>query len=490
MAGKRKINSVDISNHQSNIKIDWAGVKRVGKFFFYLKATEGTTYIDPSYASRREEINANDRNIGAYHYAHPSPTPGSATAEANFFLSVAKPQPGDIIPALDLEVNEHNMSEDALSDWVAEWFGVVFAYIGCQKGLLYTHFNLTRHPSGVYLWASRYNNDNRAPVVAKSFHTWLLWQFTDGVYGNPAATPGIGHVDASTINMLFKIFKPSLLIIPAVTPPPPPPTTGPTPPPPAPTPAPLDRMNPANYFIGANGPWVTWLGTRLVLWGFGQHYTTGPGPVFTTADQANVQDFQEAQGWTGSDADGFPGVQTLTILSGNPPKPKKVDPITTMIAVEQGQVGYHEGRDKNGTWNNVQKYSPAVASLTWSQGQPWCATFQSWCAQTAGLGGYYPCTASTNTGAAWFKSRNQWSEYPAIGAQVFFGSNGHMVHTGFVYNYDATYVYTIEGNTNTNGSAEGDGVYRKKRLRRDPYVQGYGYPKIPGVRLKSADPTY
>jgi hypothetical protein len=88
---------------------------------------------------------------------------------------------------------------------------------------------------------------------------------------------------------------------------------------------------------------------------------------------------------------------------------------------------------------------------------------------------------------AWWKSRGEWSEYPAVGAQVIYG-NGE--HTGIVYDFDDTYVYTVEGNTNTNGSAEGDGVYLKKRLRRSPYVTGYGYPAIPGLRLKTADPNY
>ena len=80
----------------------------------------------------------------------------------------------------------------------------------------------------------------------------------------------------------------------------------------------VDRMDPAAYFMGATGAHVTWLGKRLVAHGFGRHYTKGPGPVFGAADRANVMDFQKAQGWSGKNADGFPGRQTLRLLAAAP----------------------------------------------------------------------------------------------------------------------------------------------------------------------------
>jgi len=159
-----------------------------------------------------------------------------------------------------------------------------------------------------------------------------------------------------------------------------------------------------------------------------------------------------------------------------------------VIDIAKGEEGYHEGWDSENGWNNHQKYSPAVPGLEWSQNQAWCATFCSWVALQAGVPELYPSTASCYNGVGWFKERDRFSEYPAIGAQVFFGSGGG-THTGIVANYDDTYIYTIEGNTNTSGSPQGDGVYAQKRARRDAYVYGYGYPKFPeGIR--SADPAY
>jgi hypothetical protein len=160
-----------------------------------------------------------------------------------------------------------------------------------------------------------------------------------------------------------------------------------------------------------------------------------------------------------------------------------------IISIAKKEVGYREGYS-NGHWNNDEKYAESMPDLKWvsDQGQPWCAVFVSWCAEKAGVRELYPRTASTDIGASWFKQRGEWSTYPAVPAQVFYGDNGDMNHTGIVYDYDADYIYTVEGNTNDSGSREGNGVYLKKRARRDSYVQGYGYPK--GLVTKSADPNF
>jgi len=159
-----------------------------------------------------------------------------------------------------------------------------------------------------------------------------------------------------------------------------------------------------------------------------------------------------------------------------------------VIRVAKSQVGYHEGYS-GGHWNNNQKYSAAVPGLEWSNYQAWCATFAAWCFQEAGMPkGSYPVTASCALGVSWWKKQNRFSDYPAIGAQVFFGPGGGS-HTGLVYAYDSDFIYTVEGNTNSSGSAEGDGVYLKKRARRDTYVYGYGYPAYPGG-IVTADPTW
>ncbi|AUG87211.1 endolysin [Streptomyces phage Omar] len=165
--------------------------------------------------------------------------------------------------------------------------------------------------------------------------------------------------------------------------------------------------------------------------------------------------------------------------------------VDKVLAVAKAEVGTKE-KQSGGHWVNDSKYNRWYGKIPGygqgGYGYPWCAVFVAWVADKAGAASLFPKTAGCATAVNWFKAKGRFSEYPAIGAQVFYGANGG-THTGLVYDYDDTYIYTYEGNTNDNGSPEGDGVYRKKWARRSSYVYGYGYPKYP-EGIKSADPKF
>lgn len=158
------------------------------------------------------------------------------------------------------------------------------------------------------------------------------------------------------------------------------------------------------------------------------------------------------------------------------------------ILIARSQIGYREGRT-GARYNNDQKYSDQLPGFAWSDKQPWCATFVQWLYWQTGVS--VPSgarSASCANSCAAYKKAGRFTEYPVVGAQIFFGPRGG-THTGIVERYDGTYVYTIEGNTNTNGSPEGNGIYRKRRVRRDVYVYGYGIPYFRG-KANSPDPKW
>ena len=155
---------------------------------------------------------------------------------------------------------------------------------------------------------------------------------------------------------------------------------------------------------------------------------------------------------------------------------------TAYVNKLRAEKGYKEGA------SNWTKFPPAVPGLEWAQNQPWCHTFASWGADELGERGALPITAGCFVGVDWFKARGRWTDYPVLGGLFYMGAGGG-THVGVVYAYDADWIYTIEGNTNTNGSANGDGVYERKRPRRgagSPY--GYGIPYFSEATV-SADPA-
>lgn len=162
--------------------------------------------------------------------------------------------------------------------------------------------------------------------------------------------------------------------------------------------------------------------------------------------------------------------------------------VSDAVSVAKSQVGYQEGR-KGNDWDNNEKYAAMLPGFATYQNQPWCAVFAQFVFWFVGVD--VPTgakSASCAVSVAAYKKAKRWTEYPVTGAQVFYGPGGGE-HCGIVTSWDDTYVYTVEGNTNTNGSAEGDGVYSKKRVRRDTYVYGYGIPYYSG-KGSSPDPAW
>lgn len=119
----------------------------------------------------------------------------------------------------------------------------------------------------------------------------------------------------------------------------------------------------------------------------------------------------------------------------------------------------------------------------------WCDAFVDWCFYKA----YGVTTAKSLIGGNFddytvascqmYKKHNALGTTPKIGSQIFFTRNGQVSgchHTGLVYDVDAKYIYTIEGNTSVSSGvvSNGGGVAKKKYAITA--VKGkvlFGYPK-------------
>jgi hypothetical protein len=129
--------------------------------------------------------------------------------------------------------------------------------------------------------------------------------------------------------------------------------------------------------------------------------------------------------------------------------------LEAIIEVAKKEIGTIEGPKDNetkyGKWSGVNF-------------APWCQSFVSWCAFTAGLDPKkYPKSASTVAASDWFKKNNRWADArnddPTPGDWIYFdfpedGVN-RISHVGICVknNGDGT-IQVVEGNT--SGTAKGD----------------------------------
>jgi GH25 family lysozyme M1 (1,4-beta-N-acetylmuramidase) len=167
----------------------------------YIKATEATRYANPWFTSDRAGARAAGIPRGAYAFARPSTTPGSAAAQARSFVARAGTRSGvgDLPPMLDLEVSG-GLHPGQLTAWASTWLRAVRSLTG-RTPVLYTvrHFWITamadstafhRYP----LFIADYGA--RAPSVPGGWPRWTFWQT-----GSSGRVGGIiGDVDTDRFN--------------------------------------------------------------------------------------------------------------------------------------------------------------------------------------------------------------------------------------------------------------------------------------------------
>jgi hypothetical protein len=138
-------------------------------------------------------------------------------------------------------------------------------------------------------------------------------------------------------------------------------------------------------------------------------------------------------------------------------------------ALSYAEAQYREGPD------NHNRFS----ELLGRDKEYWCADFEVGVAKeldSAHFAELIPNTGSCLNAIDQWRRRGQWHQgFAGINAGdiAYLGSNGGQ-HTFIVVSLAGTSVKTVEGNTNNDGSSNGDGVYAKTRSMTG--IFGYGRP--------------
>jgi lysozyme len=183
---------IDLSHWQA--PVDFAQAKAAGIAAVILKATQGSDWIDVTFAPRFAAATAAGLLVGAYHFLDGSePAP-----QVTNFLSVAS---GCRVLALDAETNQ--IGGTVTVQQTAEAAARLHMATG-RTPLIYTNRygpdeRGTGLPNSVLsrcpLWLPAYNS---LPVCPPGWSQWVLWQHTDGSLGYEVTpVPGIGRCDRS-----------------------------------------------------------------------------------------------------------------------------------------------------------------------------------------------------------------------------------------------------------------------------------------------------
>lgn len=169
---------IDISHHQAD-PVDFAKIKANGTIGVILKATEGTSYTDPTYAKRRDAARAAGLGVSAYHFLKP----GSIVQQMQYFAKQAGMGKGDRL-VIDyehagLKLPDLETAVSALRDAAP---GVEITIYGAS-GFLGAQLAGVKNEklAACSLWVASYTTRSEPTMsgLKGTWPVWSLWQYTD-----------------------------------------------------------------------------------------------------------------------------------------------------------------------------------------------------------------------------------------------------------------------------------------------------------------------
>jgi len=182
------VEGIDVSSHQKSV--DWTSHWNEGKRFAYVKATEGTDYLNPAFEPQYNGSFDVGMIRGAYHFALPDRSDGAA--QAHFFVDNGggwSPDGRTLPGALDIEYNPYSggtcygLSGEEMARWILGFSDTYHARTG-RWPMIYTSTHWWNQCTGQLgdfsetnpVWVARYSSEIGALPHPWQFHT--IWQYT------------------------------------------------------------------------------------------------------------------------------------------------------------------------------------------------------------------------------------------------------------------------------------------------------------------------
>ena len=177
-AERYPVRGVDVSRYQGDI--DWPVLAGQGIEFAFIKATEGSGYVDPRFATNLDAATAAGLRVGAYHFFS-FESPGANQAR-NVIATVPK-RDGLLPVAIDLEYYGGYWTSPAPVGDVRRELGVLIERLTVHYGtapIVYTTAEAyDRYFSGAFDGVQIWIRDVWREPRLSDGRAWTFWQFSD-----------------------------------------------------------------------------------------------------------------------------------------------------------------------------------------------------------------------------------------------------------------------------------------------------------------------
>lgn len=174
-AAKYELNGIDVSHYQGDI--DWKKVEEQGIDFTFIKATEGSSYVDQYFEKNWEKVGQTSLIAGVYHFFS---FDSDGKTQAEHFIDTVGNLQGKLAPVIDVEYYGDKEKNPPNKE-------VVQAQLAVMLDLLEEHYHVKPI---IYTTYKAYHDFIKGefeeyPLWIRNVYyppvsiEWIFWQYTD-----------------------------------------------------------------------------------------------------------------------------------------------------------------------------------------------------------------------------------------------------------------------------------------------------------------------
>ncbi len=189
---------VDVSSYQE--RTDFNKLKDQGVEFAYIKATEGSTHVDPSFRQKWKDAADAGMLVGAYHFFSYE---SSGTKQAKNYIETVGKLKGKLIPAVDMELSMTEVYNPPEKEDVVRGLKAFIAVVEEEYGvkpLIYAQKDyFDKYLADDFKDYPKWVRNVFYPVWIDMGDDWTVWQYND--HGQLKGYQGETYIDYNVVNM-------------------------------------------------------------------------------------------------------------------------------------------------------------------------------------------------------------------------------------------------------------------------------------------------
>lgn len=195
------LNGIDIASYQKTL----VPSQMITTDFIIIKATQGNSYLNPTFVTQYNQAKAAGKLVGIYHYINGV----GANAEADYFIKAVKSVNGIGTAILAVDEQSNQNSKFGNASYVKQIMDRIYSVTGVKPFLYISHSVAKNYPAiqaaGYPLWGAQYANNNQTNYQSSPWEDGKTW-------GNWGSRPLIrqysssGRISGYSANLDLDIF--------------------------------------------------------------------------------------------------------------------------------------------------------------------------------------------------------------------------------------------------------------------------------------------